>query len=931
MKIISLHIAHFGKFSNRTFHFSDADFQLVYGLNESGKTTLKAFIEAMLFGFPKNSVYKPKNSAFYGGSLTFVDHQEGVLKIERTAENNGKAKVILADGEIKDESYLHTVLKGTDRRLYQSIYSFDVFGLQNAHELNQDQIGEFLLFSSLFGSDAASKMDSRLLKQQEALFKPNGRKPELNQELDRLKDIATNLKQAKTKEGRYTEKWDEQVKLIEQVKDLQEEAAHVEAKIDKVTEQIRLYPLMQQKVNLKKELAAYTGRVKQFKQETVYELDKLESHVHPQKAQLTALKQKLQHLQTSFDKLKPLYDENIFVEMRRLIEAYPDFEQTEKRLSVLSLQADPMAEKIEAVFLKLKLGDHRDSVELDDSLDFEWELKQAVGQYLRLLDKKVQLDERFDHARHELEEAEAMLSGLKEQMIPYLEEGQSGVRTAKGSRKGRKHSVYQKWMFQVVFALDIAILLVLLFLQQWWLTVLFTGFSFLVLFIVYQSVKLVQTRANDVSEGSEELRRQFSSSQMLVKQKELFYEKIIRQYEEWEKELEPTQQKLEQMRMELGLQTELSYLDEAFQLLKKLKKDTVTYQQIKEEIVDMEKKKNLYLERVTALLHHLQMDAKEISPVISHFQQLLNDENNRQKTCQELNVSIQHTKEQLAELEGEAQYYEREMNQLFAHVQADSKEDFLKLSQLSKEYRVQLHQLQQVNGELNRSDCLIDESLLSNGIEQLKQKNVRAKERLKDIHEDVEKKQEELAELSVEIRQLEASGTVSDLTHQLGVDQERVRHLTKKWAAIQLVRTVIHSKLSEHKETRLPALLKTASSFLKPLTDDRYTAIYFSKEDDRLIVERCDDQSFRAEELSQATCEQLYLSIRFSLALSHQNECHLPFMMDDSFVHFDHRRLKRVMGLISELTKSETQLFYFTCHESMKQTTLKEQITSLTV
>lgn len=53
MKIRSLHIANFGKFSNRTFHFSDDGFQLVYGLNESGKTTLKAFIESMLFGFSK--------------------------------------------------------------------------------------------------------------------------------------------------------------------------------------------------------------------------------------------------------------------------------------------------------------------------------------------------------------------------------------------------------------------------------------------------------------------------------------------------------------------------------------------------------------------------------------------------------------------------------------------------------------------------------------------------------------------------------------------------------------------------------------------------------------------------------------------------------------------------------------------------------------
>ncbi|MFB8733819.1 ATP-binding protein [Bacillus sp. SL00103] len=70
MKIRSLHIAHFGKFSNRTFHFSDDGFQLVYGLNESGKTTLKTFIESMLFGFPKTRCTRRKGVLFMGGSLT---------------------------------------------------------------------------------------------------------------------------------------------------------------------------------------------------------------------------------------------------------------------------------------------------------------------------------------------------------------------------------------------------------------------------------------------------------------------------------------------------------------------------------------------------------------------------------------------------------------------------------------------------------------------------------------------------------------------------------------------------------------------------------------------------------------------------------------------------------------------------------------------
>lgn len=96
MKIRSLHIANFGKFSNQTFHFSDDGFQLVYGLNESGKTTLKAFIESMLFGFSKSHMYKPKHGSFYGGSLTCFDEELGVIHIERTSDHGGQAQVFFA-------------------------------------------------------------------------------------------------------------------------------------------------------------------------------------------------------------------------------------------------------------------------------------------------------------------------------------------------------------------------------------------------------------------------------------------------------------------------------------------------------------------------------------------------------------------------------------------------------------------------------------------------------------------------------------------------------------------------------------------------------------------------------------------------------------------------------------------------------------------
>ena len=49
MKIKELRLKNFGKFTNKEIHFSDG-MNVIYGENESGKSTLYTFIRAMLFG-----------------------------------------------------------------------------------------------------------------------------------------------------------------------------------------------------------------------------------------------------------------------------------------------------------------------------------------------------------------------------------------------------------------------------------------------------------------------------------------------------------------------------------------------------------------------------------------------------------------------------------------------------------------------------------------------------------------------------------------------------------------------------------------------------------------------------------------------------------------------------------------------------------------
>lgn len=93
MKIKRLILTSFGKFKDKTIEISDG-FNLIYGENEAGKSTIQAFIEGMFFGFYKPyrkkrmyseefERYRPWNSETYCGAIIFEDENGHDIRVER--------------------------------------------------------------------------------------------------------------------------------------------------------------------------------------------------------------------------------------------------------------------------------------------------------------------------------------------------------------------------------------------------------------------------------------------------------------------------------------------------------------------------------------------------------------------------------------------------------------------------------------------------------------------------------------------------------------------------------------------------------------------------------------------------------------------------------------------------------------------------------
>ena len=119
MILEKLYIDGFGKFSDYSLNFSPS-IQILYGENEAGKSTIHAFIQAMLYGIPKGASkkevffqYRPFSKALgFGGSLTF-SHQGKSYCVQRDFLQGGEAHITIPpQGEklFEGESFLQSVL-----------------------------------------------------------------------------------------------------------------------------------------------------------------------------------------------------------------------------------------------------------------------------------------------------------------------------------------------------------------------------------------------------------------------------------------------------------------------------------------------------------------------------------------------------------------------------------------------------------------------------------------------------------------------------------------------------------------------------------------------------------------------------------------------------------------------------------------------------
>ncbi len=126
MKIVRIKVDAFGKLTDLDLKF-DSHFNIIYGRNESGKTTLHSFIRSMILGVEKNdNTYLPQeNEKRFGGSLYLEDDDGNEKKITRDFFSEDSDRSLINPSRTKDlsinlskaEEYLNTYQREIEKKM----------------------------------------------------------------------------------------------------------------------------------------------------------------------------------------------------------------------------------------------------------------------------------------------------------------------------------------------------------------------------------------------------------------------------------------------------------------------------------------------------------------------------------------------------------------------------------------------------------------------------------------------------------------------------------------------------------------------------------------------------------------------------------------------------------------------------------------------
>lgn len=973
----------FGKWVDYDIDFTSESAIIIYGENESGKSTLQKFILFMLFGLtPKQrDFYRPKTSGKMGGRLTIIDPTAGKYTIERLDEvRNGAARCLTADGNEHDEEWLKDRLNGMTYGTYQSIFSFSAFDLHALKEMKEDDFGEVLLGIGLTGANNIYSIEKKLDNQIGELFKPYGKKPMINQQLDILNERFSNLHTFKTEEALYREKKAKAAFLTDEIKAMQESIQQEKKNLFSIEKHQHALPIIHDYHHYTNQLASYPAEI-DFPENGIDRLEKINEKLLPLTSELAVWKDNQKQYQEKIATLKEeLEDKSVYDQGQEILRKKEQYKHNEKELERLQTTINKRETQISTGLNELNTGltaEDLASIEIPFYIEKTWnQLKNDANQ---LHMEKSQMHQERNQAKQQRNYVINQQQEIEEGLLPeerYYElqdkmnetrqyniiqklkldsadKRKEWEKNKQAKEKNSKNILLVSILFSLVIGVGGIItdnswtfyfipLFLIIGIGQWlWGKKTIKDIENLLLQKSHQA-----TASHITNEEKEEAERLLALHNKYTNELQSLKEQVKAidvQFIKMDEKHRMLEEREEQLNTRIRAQyetypflqeVEISYWPEFFHQLKQLVTLDRERQQFYEEFNQLQDIQKVFHQEVNRFLQYKNRENPTTSSMDHSFEmieQLTNAYQTAIKQLENYANLVEENNEQQRVTKQKMDTYKKEINAFLKIAQVETVDEFYRKSK-------QLEEKQEIEATITK--CLdqlsvtFSQASLKNLLEAnpdqdaLEVAHQQSQSKIDQFETDINEKRHQLADVNATLKTLESSESLSETYHRFQMETEQLNKHAKQWAILKTAKEMLALTKRNYRDKYLSKVIDRTSNYFKKMTESAYIQVYAPIGNKPFQVESNDNLRYTVNELSQGTIDQLYVALRLAVSEIMSDKHRLPFIIDDAFVHFDMIRTKRIIEIVEEIAE-EQQIIIFTCKEEVVEASKNAEIVRL--
>ncbi|ASN06597.1 ATP-binding protein [Virgibacillus necropolis] len=979
MEFIRATVYGFAKWHDFQIDFHPSELQIIYGENESGKSSLQQFILFMLFGLSpkKRAFFRSKTSGKMGGMLTIVEEGIGEYTIERVDEvNNGYAKCLLPNGEEADEAWLKRRLHGITRQTYQSIFSFDALDLTTLKTMNEEDIGDILLGVGLTGFTDIYAVEKRLDTKISELFKPFGKRPIINQQLDYLDDLTNKIQTVKSHEKTYSEKKTKLAEINAQIKELQR-TIQVEKKNVSESEKMRqALPSLQKLSKYEHQLATFP-KVITFPEDGIKRLESLKENILPLESELQVLKNNVTSYENKQAELKELLlKSNTYDEVKQLLETQDSYNEDVKEIKRLEgwikEQEVGLKNELLAIDTNLKPVDLSD-ISLTYQTENTWVQLSEETQQLRIEKEKLAQEEAVQ--KKQKIELKNSLNKCNEYRLPAKQVDELSHRVHdynnyhyrgnEGKQKTDFEAIKNKRHKNSLIIFSGSIIIGLLFglfgfFQDytWGYGVMLASFGFGIAqwIIGKRSTETIEQLitnntgdSNNVMvtlEEKEEATQLLSSHDEAVRQVETIGEKLetnkIEQIK-WQERHELMIQKANRVDEKVTHQRKLYPILETIDIsnwpafyhaFKSLLQQNLEWKSKKQQLADVKEVELNHREFIMRFLKDRNWESKykSIDTGFAFLHEKVEEHDGTLRLLEQYEAWKKTANEQVESLKKKLQVFQREQLNLMKVAEVETEEQFYQKNTLledEKQVKLKIEEIKEQLSMTYSEDKIVEFAADSIGeITDIEEKQKKYQKNLELAEQKLEKEREQFAAIDADLAYMEGSDEHSQIMHRLHIETAELNKLGEKWAILKSAKEMLVETKNNYRDKYMERLINQTSDYFVMLTNHAYTNVYAPSKNQPFQVESANHLRYTVNELSQGTRDQLYIALRLAISEVMSKTHNMPFIIDDAFVHFDDIRVEYMMDLIASISKKR-QVLLFTCKKGLIKDLTASNITVL--